>query len=277
MQPVDSLLIKTSSQNLKKLLTALFTITALSGFAQKGTVTYHEGIIMKSLDRERTIRIYLPPGYEKSDKQYPVLYMHDGQNLFADSTSFVGEWHVDETLDSLYQSDGLALIVVGIDNGGKDRIAEYTAWTHEKYGGGQGAAYAEFVVNELKPMIDSTYRTQPNHTAVIGSSLGGLISHYMIFKYPEIFNKAGIFSPSYWFSEEVEGFTSSHQLSDEHKVYTIMGSQEGKDGVAAFNKQTEKLKTTYGDQVYVEIVEGAEHNELFWSEQLAACLLWLFE
>ncbi len=262
---------------MKSLITTILTLTSFFTFSQKGTVIYLDNVAMKSLDRERTIRVYLPPNYKKSTESYPVIYMHDGQNLFADSTSFVGEWHVDETLNSLYQSDGLELIVVGIDNGGQHRIAEYTAWTHEKYGGGQGATYADFVVSELKPMIDLTYRTQADHTAVMGSSLGGLISHYMIFKYPDVFSKAGIFSPSYWFSEEVKGFTEEHKLTPKHRIYNLMGDKEGAEALEAFSEISANIGYNSKAQLKIVSVKGGEHNEQFWSEQLAACLLWLFK
>lgn len=262
---------------LKVFTTSILILISFIAFSQKGQVIYTEGVLMKSLNRERTIRIYLPPNYEQTTKSYPVIYMHDGQNLFADSTSFVGEWHVDETLDSLYQTDELEVIVVGIDNGGQHRIDEYTAWTHEKYGGGQGAEYADFVAKELKPMIDSTYRTQVNETAVIGSSLGGLISHYMIFKYPDIFNKAGIFSPSYWFSNEVKGFTEQHKLTPQHRVYNLMGDKEGAEALEAFSDISANIGINSQAQLKIVSVKGGEHNEQLWSEQLAACLLWLFK
>ncbi|MTI19777.1 alpha/beta hydrolase, partial [Fulvivirga sp. RKSG066] len=208
---------------------------------------------------------------------YPVLYMHDGQNLFADSTSFIGEWHVDETLDSLYKATGLALIVVGIDNGGEHRINEYTSWTHQKYGGGEGPEYAAFIVNELKLMIDSTYRTQVDNNAILGSSLGGLISHYMIYTYPEVFSKAGIFSPSYWFSEEVITFTETHSFSKEHKIYSIMGDKEGEQGLKAFDLTNEIMKGSKYLIFKHRTIPGGEHNETFWSQQLADCIVWLYK
>ena len=259
------------------LFTTLLLVISFNCIAQKGTVIYQEGVIMESLNRERTIRIYLPPNYNNSQKSYPVVYMHDAQNLFADSTSFVGEWHVDETLDSLYHSDGLELIVVGIDNGGQHRISEYTAWRHEKYGGGQGAAYADFIVNELKPMIDTTYRTRPVQNAVVGSSLGGLISHYMIFKYPEVFNKAGILSPSYWFSDELVSFTESKSFEKPHRMYNIMGSKEGEEGLQAYDRINKIMASKENLSFNYQTIKDGEHNEKLWSDQLAKCLLWLFE
>jgi hypothetical protein len=135
---------------------------------------------MPQLDRYRRIWVYLPPDYEETEDHYPVIYMHDGQNLFDASTSFVGEWEVDETLNDLFDEGYKVPIVVGIDNGGTERINEYTPWVNPGYGGGQGNLYLEFIVETLKPHIDQYYRTLPgrDHTAIWGSSLGGLISQY---------------------------------------------------------------------------------------------------
>src|SRR5690606_30408841 len=98
---------------------------------------------MAGLDRNRLVRIYLPPGYASSDERYPVLYMHDGQNLFEDSTSYVGEWGVDEALDSLFAATGQAFIAVGIDNGREKRVNELNPWENEKYGAAEGEAYMD--------------------------------------------------------------------------------------------------------------------------------------
>src|SRR6185436_17362584 len=97
--------------------------------------------------------LYLPKGYKQSKKRYPVLYMHDGQNLFDDSTSFSGEWKVDETLDLLENP----CIVVGIDNGGLKRMNEYNPHDTEQFGKGEGHQYLEFIAKTLKPYIDKKY------------------------------------------------------------------------------------------------------------------------
>jgi len=158
-------------------------------------------------NRERRIWVYLPPDYNQSNRRYPVLYMHDGQNLFDQATSFAGEWQVDETLERLFKEKGFAIIVVGIDNGGERRIDEYSPWVNSEYGrGGEGDAYVRFIVETLKPYIDSKYRTLPNETGIMGSSLGGLISIYAGFKYPEVFKYVGAMSPAFWFNPEIYEF-----------------------------------------------------------------------
>jgi len=125
-------------------------------------------------DISHKVWLYLPPNYDSSEEKYPVIYMHDAQNLFDDATSFVGEWDVDGTLNALYEKTGKGFIVVGVENGGEKRIEEYTPYKNEKYGGGKGAIYIDFLANELKPYIDKNYRTETNseNTAIIGSSLG---------------------------------------------------------------------------------------------------------
>ena len=110
-----------------------------------------ETFYIPQLDRERKIWVYLPPDYETTDKSYPVLYMHDGQNIFDASTSFSGEWSVDETLNDLFDKGDKGVIVIGIENGGVVRTEEYTVWKHPTYGGGKGEAYIDFIVETLKP------------------------------------------------------------------------------------------------------------------------------
>lgn len=108
------------------------------------------------------IWVYIPPNYAKTSKKYPVIYMHDTQNLFDNATSYAGEWKVDEILNSLFEKTGKGFIVVGIENGGEERINEYTPWRNEKYDGGKGAIYIDFIVHTLKLYIDSNYRTKNN-------------------------------------------------------------------------------------------------------------------
>ncbi len=160
---------------------------------------------MPSLERTRTLRIYLPPSYVTSDRRYPVIYMHDGQNLFDAASSFAGEWGVDETLDALARTHRFEAIVVGIDNGGDKRMNELNAWPHREFGAAEGAQYLAFVVDVVKPHIDQHYRTEPDRgsTAIIGSSMGGLASHYAIQARPDVFGMAGVLSPSYWVARPI--------------------------------------------------------------------------
>jgi predicted alpha/beta superfamily hydrolase len=188
-----------------------------------------EQLEIPGLNRKRQVRMYLPPGYATSGKRYPVLYMHDAQNLFDDATSYAGEWKVDETLDALSKEGKLELIVVGIDNGGDKRMTELNAWDSARFGQAEGKQYTDFVVKTLKPMIDSQYRTLPDraNTAIMGSSMGGLASHYAIAQYPQVFSKAGVFSPAYWTAPASFDFVGTHPLPKDARVYLLMGEKEG--------------------------------------------------
>jgi len=232
------------------------------------------------LDRTRTIRIYLPPGYAESEGYYPVLYMHDGQNLFEDSTSFAGEWGVDEVLDELSESENFNLIVVGIDNGGEDRIHELTAWDHPKCGKAEGEEYMNFIVDVVKPYVDENYRTKSDriNTAIMGSSLGGLISHYAIYKYPEVFSKAGIFSPSYWWGEGPFDQVKEIDLPEGARLNFLVGGKEGQDMVLQMEKIV-KMMLDKGhpiDHITAKVKPEGKHNEKLWRSELREALLWLF-
>ena len=159
---------------------------------------------MPQLNRTRRIWLYLPKDYALSGKRYPVLYMHDGQNLFDEFTAGFGEWGVDECLDSMHNK-GLDCIVVGIDNG-PHRLNEYNPYEFEKFGKGEGNFYIDFLVKTLKPYIDVHYKTlkDQKHTFIAGSSMGGLISMAAVMRYPKIFGGAGIFSPAFWTAPKLD-------------------------------------------------------------------------
>ncbi|WP_420385406.1 alpha/beta hydrolase [Roseivirga sp.] len=231
------------------------------------------------LNRERQIRLYLPPGYADSNKSYPVLYMHDGQNLFDKATAYIDEWGVDEVLNELYEEKGFELIVVGIDNGMADRIHELTAWDHEKHGKAEGQAYMDFILNTVKPYIDQEYRTISDRkgTAIMGGSLGGLISHYAIFEYPEIFSRAGIFSPSFWWGEGPFNQVREQTLPEDAKMYYIVGAKEPPSMTESFEQMIELLKTEgLEDQIQWRIDAEGGHNERSWNAQLREALSWLY-
>jgi predicted alpha/beta superfamily hydrolase len=228
----------------------------------------------------RTIRIYLPPGYHQTSERFPVLYMHDGQNLFDRATSFSGEWEVDELFDRLHAEGKKVPIVVGIDNGGERRISEYTPWKNEQYGGGEGDEYARFVLETLKPYIDHHYRTLPGreNSAVAGSSLGGLISFYMILRYPEVFSMAAVFSPSFWYSREVYTFARAVKRKHPARIYMMGGTDEYGQLVPQMEEMQKILrKRGYRkNEVHLKVVEGGKHNEELWRTQMEDAFNWLF-
>ncbi|MFC5511605.1 alpha/beta hydrolase [Massilia jejuensis] len=239
-----------------------------------------EQIAIPGLDRKRQLRLYLPPGYATSKKRYPVLYMHDGQNLFDEATAYAAEWKVDETLDALSREGKLELIVVGIDNGADKRMTELNAWDHPRFGRAEGRQYTDFIVKTLKPLIDARYRTLPGRldTAIMGSSMGGLASHYAIVRYPQVFGKAGVFSPAYWTAPASFDFVASRPLPKDARVYMLMGGMEGESMVPDAERMAGVVRASGHpvDATVLRIVPEAKHDEGFWSGELRAALLWMF-
>ena len=249
--------------------------TALPGVSLLGAP-----LAMPGLERKRQLRIYLPPGYASSGKRYPVLYMHDGQNLFDAATAYAGEWKVDETLDALAKEGRLELIVVGIDNGQDKRMTELNAWDNERFGKGEGQAYTDFIVKTVKPLVDSQYRTLPGreHTAIMGSSMGGLASHYALAQYPQVFSKAGVFSPAYWTAQPAFDFVVRRPVPKDARVFLLMGEKEGPQMVSDVKRMAQAVQKTGhpAANTVLKIVPGAEHNEAFWAGELREALLWMF-
>lgn len=236
--------------------------------------------LIDGLDRQRTIRLYLPPDYTESTDSYPVLYMHDGQNLFDATSSYAGEWGVDETLDGLAQAAKLKLIVVGIDNGGEYRMNELSPWPNKRFGEAQGKQYMDFIVDVVKPYIDTNYRTKTDraNTAIMGSSMGALISHYAIHAYPQVFSKAGLFSPSYWYSDSVFDYTQEHKVALDARLYVMFGDEEG-DGMIVDTGKMQRQLLSQGhprERMVFKRVAGGEHNEALWRQEFAEAVQWLF-
>lgn len=239
-----------------------------------------ENFYMPQLDRTRRIWIYLPPDYDNSNDHYPVLYMHDGQNLFDALTSFLGEWEVDESLNDLAEEGYQVPIVVGIDNGGIERMNEYNPWINPQYGGGQGDEYIDFLVFTLKPYIDENFRTLPDreNTGIMGSSMGGLISQYGALKFQDVFSKSGIFSPAYWTADSIWEFTNETGKQQSLKLYQLMGGQESPGAINDMWTMHNVL-TDIGfneNEVFSLVVENGQHNEAFWKEQFADAYLWMY-
>ena len=265
------------------LATALFAIAAAGSAADLPAsagpgVHVLEPMTIPGLDRKRTIRVYLPPGYGTSDRRYPVLYMHDGQNLFDDATSYVGEWGVDEALDAL-AAEGLELIVVGIDHGGEKRFNELSYWSNPRFGAGENRQYTEFVVNVVKPHVDAAYRTRPErgHTGIMGSSMGGLASHYALYAHGATFSKAGIFSPAYWTAPAIRDWTGTAVLRPDARVYMNLGEKEGDDMLRPFAEMSALVGADVApENFHAAVVPGAEHNERFWREEFPEAVRFLF-
>ncbi|MDE3182607.1 MAG: alpha/beta hydrolase [Bacteroidota bacterium] len=218
------------------------------------------------LKRTRRIWIYLPPDYKMSAKRYPVLYMHDGQNLFDGATSYSGEWGVDEYLDSIFKKGKKEVIVVGIDNGLSKRMSEYNPWEFENFGKGEGDKYVDFLVYTLKPFIDKHYRTlkdKPN-TFIAGSSMGGLISLYAVLKFPNVFGGAGIFSPAFWTASGIDSTVKADAKNVNSRLFFYAGGKEG-DSMIPDMKRIEKEIKEWSKSAVTEIIDNDEHhNESAW-------------
>ncbi|MDV7186580.1 alpha/beta hydrolase-fold protein [Lutibacter sp. TH_r2] len=249
--------------------------------ASNVTILKKEFIIENLNSISHKVWLYLPPNYTSSKKKFSVIYMHDAQNVFDSKTSYAGEWKVDEQLNEIFKKTGKGFIVVAIENGGAERINEYTPWTHEKYGGGKGEIYINFIVKTLKPYIDSNYRTKnkAKHTALIGSSLGGLISYYGGLKYPKTFGKIGALSTSFWFSNKVEEFTKENGDLKCQKMYLLVGGKEGENMESDSEKMKELLlETGYKKKnLTLKINPEGKHNEAFWSSEFTNVINWLYK
>ncbi len=265
---------------------------------ERGTITGDYEVLDRfeatRLGNRRTVIVLLPPGYrEETDRRYPVLYMHDGQNLFDASTSFIGvEWGVDEAVYRLVEEEQLdPLIVVGVYNTNR-RAYEYTPAPDANRGDGGGAEfYAEFLVNDLKPYIDEHYRTMPerSHTGVMGSSLGGVCSLYLAWEHGDVFSRIGAMSTSYgWADRDIVRRIEAEPPAPGTRLWIDMGTDEDRrdrngDGVPDIMELHRAVRDTlvgHGmklgrDLKYVE-AEGAVHNERAWAARFPRALTFLF-
>lgn len=242
--------------------------------AAKNVTTFE--IFSSELNMQKKIWVYLPKNYNESSKNYPVIYMHDAQNVFDNKTSFVGEWEVDETLNRM----NAQLIAIGIEHGNEKRLDELTPYKNEKYGGGNGDNYLNFIIKTLKPKVDSLYRTKTTakNTAIFGSSLGGLLSFYAVLKHPEVFGKAGVFSPSLWFSDEIYTLMENSEKT-KAKIFFLAGDKESETMVAELKKMETLLDRNRCECLKLNksvIIKGGEHNEKLWREHFEEAVKWLF-
>jgi len=258
-----------------------------NGTASANVHILDQDFYLPQLNRNRRIWIYLPPDYQSTAKKYPVLYMHDGQNLFDQNTASFGEWEVDESLNELQAQGDWGCIVVGIDHGSQYRFDEYSPWVNSQYGGGQGDEYVEFIVNTLKPYIDANFRTLPGRltTGIAGSSMGGLISMYAFAERQDVFAKAGIFSPAFWFADnEPVNHVANHPKQGNARVYFISGADEEANGnqsnyVVEDMQAVANAMTTAGfspGEKSFNVKSDGQHSEWFWAREFPDAYKWLF-
>ena len=244
---------------------------------------------MPQLGRSRRVLVYLPADYAtRPARRYPVLYLHDGQNVFDAATSFGGEWGVDETLDRLRAAgqDATGSIVVAVDNGQEFRADEYIPWPSaalkdQPHHGGQGGAYVDFLALTLKPYVDGHYRTQPDaaHTGVAGSSLGGLISVYAALKYPRVFGRVGAFSPAFWVcNDSLRAFAQTHRAAPTARFYFVCGPQESETMLPLMAQWRHELRAEgvpVANLAFYAPADG-QHREWFWRREFPAAYRFLF-
>lgn len=252
-----------------------------AAIAKKHTASKNVHIVntafnMPQLNRQRKVWIYLPEDYEHSKAKYPVIYMHDGQNLFDEYTGGFGEWGVDEFLDSL-KPGKQQFIVVGIDHGDSLRMTEYSPYDSE-HAKGTGDAYVRFLVETLKPYIDTHYRTikDVKHTTVAGSSMGGLISMYAALKYPNVFGNAGIFSPAFWVNPAIYNYAKQTAVKTSG-YYFVCGDMESEKEANDMTKMVDILKNKdfSPNNIPTTIIKGAKHNEQQWKGDFPDFYKWL--
>jgi predicted alpha/beta superfamily hydrolase len=238
------------------------------------------GVHSPELGNRRDVLVYLPPSYRSSRRSYPVLYMHDGQNLFDPDTSFAGDWGVGRIVDAAARR-GLEAIVVGVPNMGTERLNEYSPF-HDaaEGGGGKGEAYAAFVAGTLKALIDRRFRTRRSreHTVVAGSSMGGLISLYALFRHPGVFGAAGVLSPSLWFAGGAIFSAIEHAPFAPARIYLDIGALEGAEHVGNARRMRDLLLAKgYRAERELRWLESrsGRHDERSWGRRLARALPFL--
>lgn len=251
--------------------------------------------------QKRRVRVLLPKHYdEDTEKQYPVVYFHDGQNVLYSKESFSGHsWKIIPTIKR--NPDIAKMIVVAIDNDGLNRMHEYSAWKYQESNipgiqfGGKGTEYAEFVMEVVKPFIDQTYRTKSDkaHTAMIGSSLGGNITQFMGLTYQEQIGCLGVFSSANWLHQDAfDRFMERQTLDMNQRIYIYVGTEEADDTdktLMAGNIKQAYINSSLSyyrqliaggvalSHLKLEVISGALHNEEAWAAYLPDCLRFLSE
>ena len=267
----------------------------------------HEQFHSAFLPDDRDVLVWLPPGYHEGShegshggshggshegshegsrvRRYPVLYMHDGQNLFDPETAYQKghHWRVGETATELISAGSVEpLIIVGIYNTGTSRIQEYTPTRVRKLGGGLANDYGRLIVDELKPLIDATYRTRPEaaHTGLAGSSLGALATLHLAYRYPTTFGRLGVLSPSVWWDRRTLLRTvRGTRPAPPFKLWVDMGTAEGRRGLAdarSLKKALIHAGFVEGLDLRYREYDGATHSEDAWASRVGPMLEWLY-
>lgn len=241
-----------------------------------------EKFFIPQLNRTRKIWALLPHDYRETEKTYPVLYLQDAQNLFNEGSPF-GNWEIDQKMSILTEYGRGDVIIIAIENGSEDRIKEYVLDNESITQNAEGKKYIRFLADTLKPYVDSVYRTKPERefTGIGGSSLGGLISIYSGFLYPEVYSKLMIFSPSLWINPENNYPQMNFKNPYDIKVYMYGGEKEGSEmteRIHLFEETMEGWEHSLSLQFTFKISINPEgrHQEFYWSQEFPRAMEWLF-
>jgi len=248
----------------------------------------HRSFASRFLPEKRDVIVYLPPGYDgHAERHYPVLYLHDGQNLFDPHTSFVKgrTWQVREHADAAIEEGEIEpLVIVGIYNTGGRRLAEYTPDRNPQMGGGEADAYGRLITEELMPWIAEQYRVRTGResTGMGGSSLGGLVTMYLGIRYARHFGKLAVMSPSVWWNRKsILGYVNEHapQVWERPRLWLDIGDKEGAKTLRDVEHLARRLKANGwrpGDTLHFEKVHGGTHDEASWATRVRPMLRFLF-
>lgn len=248
---------------------------------QPGTLHTLENVVSPELGISRDVHVYLPPGYAEEVRRYPVVYMHDAQNLFQSGKGMFGSWHVEEAVVTAARL-GYPAIVVGIPHAGTERIVELSPFDDASFGSGRGEPYLDFITGTVKPCVDRQFRTLRDRgsTGIVGSSMGGLISMYAAFTRPDTFGFVGAMSPSLWFAHEaifpiVERALQALDDPERPRVYLDIGRHEGERALRDARRMRDLL-VAHGyrpgeNMRWIEDARGG-HNEAAWARRFRKVL-----
>lgn len=251
---------------------------------------WKDSLYIPALENYKKVWVYLPEGYERSDKRYPVIYMHDGQDLFDEATSQgrIGplEWGVDETIDS--SKNAAIVVAIEHDHQKERRIMEYYVRPNSVNPEVYGEAYLNFIVKTLKPAVDREFRTLPEkaHTAMAGSSMGGLLTFYAGLLYPETFGILGVLSPSIWLDEQnIYKEIATIKLPEEiktQKYFFYGGGNENRlkpDGsFVTMNEDVLRSSAEfqkYGSEIRISVNPEGRHGAWYWRTAFAEFYHWI--
>jgi predicted alpha/beta superfamily hydrolase len=248
----------------------------------------HRGFASHHLPDSRDLVVYVPPGYDRHpERTYPVLYLHDGQNLFDGRTSFVPghSWQVREHADAAIGAGEVEpLVIVGIGHAGDRRLAEYTHEQDEQRVGGEAAAYGRMLTGELMPWIAARYRVRAGRasTGLGGSSLGGLVTLYLGLRHAQLFGKLAVLSPSVWWNHQsILGYVDERaaEIGERPRLWLDVGDREGRQALRDTELLHQRLKANGWkpeETLHFERVAGGSHDELSWARRVRPLLRFLF-